>query len=85
MSAFSVFYPNRMSREELRQLTIDKLQLLPENKLMEVSDFTEFLLSKIDEHMLTEGIKRVASQSKTYDFLQDEDVHYSVNTLGEQR
>lgn len=73
-----------MSREELLQLTIDKLQRLPENKLLEVSDFAEFLLSRIDEHVMSEAVKRLASQSKSYDFLNDEDIHYSVNDLKER-
>jgi hypothetical protein len=73
-----------MNREELLQLTIDKLQRLPENKLIEVSDFAEFLLSRIDEHILTEGIKRLAGQSKAYDFLKDEDIQYTVNDLKER-
>lgn len=53
---------------------------LPDQKLIEVSDFTEFLLNKIDNQLLTEEIQKLASDSKTFKFLEDEDL-YSLEDL----
>ncbi len=72
-----------MTREKLIEKTIDRLSKLPDQKLKEVSDFTEFLLSKIEDRYLTEGIQKLAANSKSFKFLDDEDDIYSVSDLKE--
>ena len=72
-----------MTREKLIEATIDRLSKLPEENLKEVSDFTEFLLKKIEEKQLTAGIQRVAANSGSFKFLEDEEDLYSVSDLKE--
>lgn len=72
-----------MTREKLIEKTIDKLFKLRDQKLEEVSDFAGFLLSKIDDRNLTEGIQKLAADSKTFKFLEDEEDLYSVADLKE--
>lgn len=72
-----------MTRKRLIELTIDKLSRLPEQKIQEVSDFTEFLLNKMDDRGLTEGIQKLAVQSKSFDFLEEEEEIYSKSDLKE--
>jgi len=51
---------------------------------MEVNDFADFLLSKIDDKITLEGIQKLTSDSKAFDFLKDEENLYSVNDLKEK-
>ena len=73
-----------MTRETLIKRTIDNLGKLPDQKLKEVSDFAEFLLNKTENQLLTEGIQKLVSDSKTFKFLEDEEDLYSVNDLKER-
>lgn len=73
-----------MTRESLIQDTINNISKLPNEKLKEVSDFAEFLLSKLENEMFNEGILKVASSSKSYNFLEDDDDLYTVNDIKEK-
>jgi mRNA-degrading endonuclease RelE of RelBE toxin-antitoxin system len=70
-----------MTRETLIQKTIYNLEKLPDQKLKEVSDFAEFLLDRIENQIMTEGIQKLASNSKTFKFLHDEEDLYSTDDL----
>ncbi len=63
------------------QKTIVNIQKLPESRISEVNDFVDFLLNKIDNQIITEGIQEIASTSKLYNFLNSEPELYSVNDL----
>jgi hypothetical protein len=60
------------------------MKQLPDEKIKEVNDFVEFLLQRREEYALTEGIKQVAAQSKSFEFLEEEDDIYTVNDLKEK-
>jgi hypothetical protein len=70
-----------MSREILLKKTLDSLAKLPDQSLLEVSDFAEFLLHKIKGQILTEDIQKLASESKAFDFLKEEEDLYTVNDV----
>ena len=65
-----------MSRETLIKNTLNSLSKLPEQKIQEVSDFAEFLLSKADDAILTKGIQKLVAESKSFDFLKDDEDLY---------
>jgi hypothetical protein len=73
-----------MERKLLIDNVISKILLLPDTKIKEVSDFAEFLLNRIDDKITLEGIQKIASDSKVFDFLKDEKNLYSVNDLKEK-
>ncbi|MEQ8238596.1 MAG: hypothetical protein RIA69_05245 [Cyclobacteriaceae bacterium] len=73
-----------MTRETLIKKTIDNMSKLPDQKLKEVSDFAEFLLSKIENQIMTEGIQKLVSDSKTFKFLEGEEDLYSLDDLKEK-
>ena len=73
-----------MSREELINSTFEKLKQLSDNKLQEVSDYVSFLTAKIDDKIISEGIKSLASNSKSYEFLHDEEEIYKVSDVKEK-
>ncbi len=71
-----------------RNLIIEKIQSklirLPDNQLQEMNDFADFLLSKIDEKITVEGIKKLVQNSKTFQFLLEDEDLYTVNDLKEK-
>lgn len=73
-----------MTRQVLIQRTIENLSKLPDQKLKEVSDFAEFLLSKLDNKLLTEGIQKLTMQSKSFQFLEEDEDLYSETDLKEK-
>jgi hypothetical protein len=73
-----------MNKSVLISNTIHNIQKLPVSKIQEVNDYVEFLLNKIDDQILTEGIQDIVSNSKSFDFLNDEPDIYTVNDLKEK-
>jgi len=73
-----------MTRQILIQQTIDNLSKLPDQKLKEVADFAEFLLSKIDDKLITEGIQKLTSDSTSFKFLEEEEDLYTEADLKEK-
>jgi len=73
-----------MTRETLIKTTIDNLAKLPDQKLKEVSDFAEFLLNRLENQLLTDGIQKLASDSKAFKFLESEEDLYSLDDLKEK-
>ena|SRR5690554_3393541 len=72
-----------LPREKLMEKTIEKLSKLPNQKLQEVSDFAEFLWNKLEDKNLTKGIQELAADSKSFEFLEEEEVHYTTTDLKE--
>lgn len=72
-----------MTRDILIKKTLDNLTRLPDQKLKEVSDFAEFLISKIEDRLITEGIQKLTSDTKSFKFLDSEEDLYSKADLKE--
>jgi hypothetical protein len=72
-----------MTKEQLIDKTLQKLNKLPDDKIQEVNHFAEFLLSKIDDKIIVEGIAEMAANSKAFDFLNKEEDNYSVSDIAE--
>lgn len=70
-----------MNRKVKLKNTIEKINRLPDEKLPEVENFVDFLLSRIDESILTEGIQKLTSNSKSFEYLNEEEDLYTVNDL----
>jgi hypothetical protein len=73
-----------MERKALIENIISKINQLPDIKIKEVNDFTEFLLSKIDDTIIQEGIHKMVSDSKSFDYLIAEEDLYTVKDLKER-
>jgi len=73
-----------MNRQVLIESTVYKIRQLPDAKIKEVNDFADFLLSKIDDKIIQEGIQKLTSKSKAFEFLTDEDDLYTLNDLKER-
>jgi len=73
-----------MNRQILIDNTLNKIRQLPDAKIKEINDFADFLLSRIDDKIIQEGILKLTSESKAFEFLKDEDDLYTVNDLKEK-
>ena len=70
-----------MEREVLMEKTIHNIERLPIKRIQEVNDFVEFIIRKVDDALITEGLQQLSSSSRAFDFLHDEPEIYSVNDL----
>jgi len=73
-----------MNRQVLIDNTFNKIRQLPDAKIKEINDFADFLLSKLDDKIIQEGIQKLTSESKAFEFLKDEDDLYTLNDLKER-
>ena len=73
-----------MKREIILNRTINNISLLPDWRLKEVSDYVEFLLKSFEDKKTTEGIMKLASKSKSFEFLNEEEDLYDENDLIEK-
>lgn len=65
-----------MSRDALIKIVLYNLSKLSDQKIREVADYAEFLLSKSEDSILVEGIQKMANESKSFNFLNDEEDIY---------
>ena len=72
-----------MTRQLIIERTLKVINQLPDEKAEEISDFADFVFKRYEEHELTNGIKKMASESHTFDFLNNEEETYSVADLKE--
>ena len=70
-----------MEREILMRKTVRNIEQLPTVRIQEVNDFVEFILRRVEDALITEGLQQLSSSSHTYDFLNNEPEIYSVNDL----
>ena len=70
-----------MSKKELIEKTLAALEKLPAEKIAEVSDFADFILQRNEDKQITEGIAQLSGQSKSYEFLNEEDDLYTLNDV----
>ena len=73
-----------MDRQVLIDSTVNKIRQLPDAKIKEINDFADFLLSKIDDKIIQEGIYKLTSDSIAFEFLKVEDDLYTFNNLKEK-
>lgn len=72
-----------MTRQAIIEKTIKAINLLPEHKAEEISDFADFVSKRYEEHALSQGIQKMTGDSQTFNFLHEEEDLYSVTDLKE--
>ncbi|MCU0285621.1 MAG: hypothetical protein MUF15_04400 [Acidobacteria bacterium] len=72
-----------MHRQELIQKTVNYLEVLPDDKINEITDFVEFLYQKHEENILSEGIHQLCSHSGSFKFLEEEEDLYTLDDIKE--
>jgi hypothetical protein len=77
------FKVNAMSRQEIIERTLRAINQLPEDKAEEISVFADFLIKRYEDDKLTKGIEKLASESKTFEFLNNDQEEYTTADLKE--
>jgi hypothetical protein len=72
-----------MTRQIIIERTLKIINQLPEDKAAEISDFADFVFKRYEEYELTKGIQKMVSESRTFDFLNNEEDIYSLADLKE--
>jgi hypothetical protein len=72
-----------MKRKAIIERTIKAINLLPEDKAEEISDFADFMTKRYDEQLLSESIQQLTSKSQTFQFLESEEDLYTLSDLKE--
>ena len=75
---------SRMTRQAIIERTLKAINQLPEDKALEISDFAEFMMKQYEEQQLSKGIQRLTANSRAFDFLNDEEEHYTEDDLKEK-
>jgi len=70
-----------MDRQYLINNTIEIIKQLPDVKVQEINDYAEFLLSRIDDRVISDGIAEIISESGSFDFLEEDENIYTVKDL----
>ena len=73
-----------MTKEALIEKTVNTLKVLPDEKAEEVADFADFILKKHKEYILQKGIYKLAEESQSFSFLNDEEVTYTTRDIKEK-
>ena len=72
-----------MTKEIIIERTIKAINQLPADKAEEISNFAELIIKLYEENQLTNGIQKMTSDSKAFDFLNSEEDIYSLTDLKE--
>jgi len=72
-----------VEKEKLINKTIDTLSQLPQDRVREVNDYADYILKKYEEEILQKGVEQIISDSKSFEFLKDEEELYSTEDLRE--
>jgi len=70
-----------MTRQAIIEKTIQAINKLPEDKAEEISDFAVFVSKRYEDHLLTESIQKMASESNTFSFVEEDEELYTVKDL----
>ena len=70
-----------MNKQTLIKDTLQTLNKLPLERVNEVYDFAAYLLSKLDDSIISKGMQELSSASSTFNYLNDEEDLYTVNDL----
>lgn len=72
-----------MTRQIIIERTLHAMNQLPEEKAEEISDFAEFVFKRYEENTLASGIQKINSESKSFEYLNNEEEIYSISDLKE--
>jgi hypothetical protein len=79
---FGVHHCN-MTRQAIIEKTIRAINQLPEEKAEVISTFADFIMKQYEEHQLTIGIQKLATESSAFNFLHEEEELYTEADLKE--
>ena len=72
-----------MAKQFIIKRTLKIINQLPEDKVLEISNFADFIFKRFEEQELTKGSQKIVSDNQTFDFLKNEEEIYSLDDLKE--
>lgn len=72
-----------MTKKAIIDRTIKAIERLPVEKAEEISDFADFMLKRFEEGLLSDDIHLLNTNSKSFEFLKEEEEIYKVTDLKE--
>ncbi len=73
-----------MTRQAIIDKTIQMINQLPNDKAIEIVDFAEFIIKKYEDQLLVNAIQQLNSESKSFEFLNEEEDLYTVSDIKEK-
>ena len=73
-----------MEKEIIIEKIVKILNMLPQDKVMKVAEFTNYLFKKHEDHKLQKGIEHIVERSQTFQFVNDDEVLYTVDDIKEK-
>ncbi|MEI6509069.1 MAG: hypothetical protein WCO54_11345 [Bacteroidota bacterium] len=73
-----------MTRETIIQRTLEVLSKLPNERANEIADFADYIMKKYEEEILQNGIQKLTADSKTFEYLQNDENIYTLNDVKER-
>jgi superfamily I DNA/RNA helicase len=73
-----------MTKASIIERTTAVINKLPENKAEEISNFAEFIIQNYEAQQLNEAIQQLIANSKSFEFLLDEEDLYTENDIKEK-
>ena len=73
-----------MTKEQLINKALQTLSQLPQDKIREINDYADYILKKYEEEVILKGSEQLMSNSKTLNFLEEEEELYSTDDLKEK-
>jgi hypothetical protein len=70
-----------MTKKALIDKTLEVIQKLPNDQVNEVSNFADFLYKKYEDNLILENISKIASESQSFKFLDEEEDLYKPSDL----
>jgi hypothetical protein len=70
-----------MNKDELIQDTTNKLKALPYKEILQFNDMVSQLSATLENKILSKGIENLVQNSKTFDFLIEEEDLYSKDDI----
>ena len=68
-----------MTKQSIIDRTVQIINLLPEEKAIEISQFADFVLKKLEEAYLQKNIEHIIENSTSFNFLNEEEEIYTFN------
>jgi hypothetical protein len=66
-----------LSKQAIIDRIIKAINLLPTDKVEEISDFADFVSKRYEEQRLAQGIQKLVAESQVFNFLHDEEDLYT--------
>ena len=70
-----------MTKQLIIEHTLKVINLLPNDKAEEISNFADFILKQYEEQHLNTGIQQLSINSKAFEFLEQEEDSYTLSDL----